>query len=263
MPNKIFYFTGTGNSLQVAKALARELGDTELIPIPRVINSEIDFSSADKIGIVFPVYAMGAPRMLVKFTRMLKTEGKYIFAVCTSGGFPGPALKQIDDILRENELFLSAGFAVTMPGNYIPMYGAVSKEKQQKIFEKAEQKIKASVPFIREGRKCKIEGGNFLIDWLTSFINKASMPKFPELDKKFWVDEKKCTSCGICVKVCPVKNIKISAKKPPVWLRNCEQCFACLQWCPNEAVQIGRTPVNRKRYHHPDVKAEELFMPEE
>ena len=33
MGNIIYYFTGTGNSLQIAKCLSAELGDTEIVRI--------------------------------------------------------------------------------------------------------------------------------------------------------------------------------------------------------------------------------------
>jgi flavodoxin len=35
MPITIYYFTGTENSLAIARQLAAELGDTDLVPIPR------------------------------------------------------------------------------------------------------------------------------------------------------------------------------------------------------------------------------------
>ena len=47
----IFYFTGTGNSLYVAKEL-----DEDIISIPQVIKEERPEFTADSIGIVCPVY---------------------------------------------------------------------------------------------------------------------------------------------------------------------------------------------------------------
>lgn len=53
----IFYFTGTVNSLYVAKTL-----DTEIVNIPKILNSaKLEFK-ADKIGIFCPVYGHEIPR---------------------------------------------------------------------------------------------------------------------------------------------------------------------------------------------------------
>ena len=41
MPTTIYYFTGTGNSLAVARQLAADLGDTDLVPIPKVMNGDV------------------------------------------------------------------------------------------------------------------------------------------------------------------------------------------------------------------------------
>jgi Fe-S-cluster-containing hydrogenase component 2 len=61
------------------------------------------------------------------------------------------------------------------------------------------------------------------------------------------------------VKVCPVENIELVDKKP-VWQQHCEQCFACLQWCPHNAIQFSSKTSGKQRYHHPDVKVEEMFV---
>ncbi len=71
MKTKIFYFTGTGNSLLVAKDIANELGDVELISIPAVISGNINTDSPI-IGIIFPVYIWGMPKMVVDFVNPKK-----------------------------------------------------------------------------------------------------------------------------------------------------------------------------------------------
>jgi MinD superfamily P-loop ATPase len=78
------------------------------------------------------------------------------------------------------------------------------------------------------------------------------------MDRAFFADEN-CKGCGKCVKVCPVSNIELVDKKP-AWQSHCEQCFACLQWCPQNAIQFGTNTAGKKRYHHPDVKVDEMFL---
>jgi Pyruvate/2-oxoacid:ferredoxin oxidoreductase delta subunit len=75
-------------------------------------------------------------------------------------------------------------------------------------------------------------------------------------DTSFSVNEK-CSGCGICSKVCPVKNIKITNGKP-VWLHHCENCLACYNWCPTRAIQ-GGIAAKGYYYRHPDVRVTEIM----
>ena len=51
----VFYFTGTGNSLYIAKHI-----EETPISIPQIIHKENQTYSAESIGIVAPIYGHGA-----------------------------------------------------------------------------------------------------------------------------------------------------------------------------------------------------------
>ena len=266
----LYYFSGTGNSLVVARDLAAALGNTTLISIPRALQAPVAGAAgaaaaadaavaADAVGIVFPVYAWGLPRIVTDFISSRTWHGiPYLFAVCTCGGFPGGTLAQAGRALRAHGGNLSAGFSIVMPGNYTALYGAIAEAKQQKLFERACARVAEIAVMIKERRNRKLEKSFFLVNWLTGFLYKFGMPKFKTADIKFWVMDT-CTHCGLCVKVCPRFNIDLKDGRPQ-WHGDCEQCMACLQWCPVEAVQFGQATKKRKRYHHPAVKAKDLFV---
>ena len=57
-----------------------------------------------------------------------------------------------------------------------------------------------------------------------------------------WVDEEKCTGCGICVEECPVDVISLSAgqagmegEKAEINMDECIHCGVCRDVCPQEA----------------------------
>lgn len=257
MKTHIFYFSGTGNCLKAARDLANELGDADIISVPKIINQEIDFS-AERVGIIFPVYMFGMPLIIVDFIKKLKMEkNKYIFAVATCGGMAADALGQTAKQLKKQGLKLAAGFVISMPGNYTPLYEAVSLEKQKKLFMMERRRIKNIAQIVKESRQYKIEKGPIFFNWIFSGIYKLGAPRLPNSDKHFWVDEK-CNGCGVCEKVCPVNNIKFSEGKP-AWLHKCEQCLACLQWCPQEAIQYKKSTLGRKRYRNPNVSVEDII----
>lgn len=259
MKTKIFYFSGTGNSLSIAKKLASHLGDTELVSIPEIINSNIDYN-ADRLGIVFPVYAFGCPLIIEKFLEQFKpSSDKYVFAMYNSAGMPGAAGFQTASLLARNGVKISAMFSLKMPGNYIPFYGAISEEKQQKIFMKTDVKIQEAADFIAQNKTQPAINTNCLLGRILSFIHKNGMKNVNKSDKNFHINEK-CIKCGLCSKVCPVNNIKMGQNGTPEWLGKCEQCMACLQWCPTHAIGYGKISVKRKRYHHPEIKADEMII---
>ena len=60
MKADVYYFTGTGNSLVVARDIAQEI-EGELISIPSVLGKGSISTHAKVIVIVFPVYMWGTP----------------------------------------------------------------------------------------------------------------------------------------------------------------------------------------------------------
>ena len=63
----IFYFSGTGNSAWAARQLAR-LTDDEAYDIIS-LKEQPNIDHAKQIGFVFPVYAWGAPEVVVEFAK--------------------------------------------------------------------------------------------------------------------------------------------------------------------------------------------------
>lgn len=252
----IYYFSGTGNSLFMAKRLAERL-DAKLVPIPSAAKSN-KLESAAAIGVVFPVYCWGMPSIVVDFAKKLAMDS-YYFGIATYGGMVGNSLLQLDDVLRSNGQSLSAGFGIHLPGNYYPMYGARPIEKQKKLFDAAEAKIQRIIKILQQKRSGKLEKSNLFVNSIMGkFLYKKMMKNMKFADKNYKVD-KTCSGCGICAKICPVGNISLKGKKP-VWSHNCQQCMACLQWCPKKAIQFGKVSPERTRYHNPSIKIQEMLL---
>ena len=284
MRTLIYYFTGTGNSLAVARDLAGRM-DAELVSIVGGDCLSPLRAEADRIGFVFPVYHQGPPVAVARFVARLEELGKKsIFVIYTYGDSPGIALERFAKTIADAGGRLSGGLGVRMPYNYIMQGSSVANYYKAFILRETSLADQKELFWIWEHQRETIlqeledgEGGSMETDgkdsrdlflrldlrylvqkslWLKRAGYEGEKPEtFDEgialMDHGFWSDEK-CTGCGTCSRVCPVGNISMVRAKP-VWNHQCEQCFACLHWCPQEALQFGEATEGRSRYHHPDV----------
>jgi ferredoxin/flavodoxin len=291
MNSEIYYFSGTGNSLAVARGLADKI-DANLTAIAATINKEIIHPETEMIGIVFPVYHGGLPQIVTHFVEKLTSiEEKYVFGVCTYGDSPGLALEYLSRLVSSRGGQLAGGFGIHMPYNYItPAFNLkdflgsftlreINPEKQQILFADARKKIAQISSYVNSQQTGTLERDAVVISRLVDSVHlHDSLGKFfwlriagvteptgmpfresiQWMDRAFFADEK-CQGCGKCSEVCPVGNIELVNNKP-VWHQHCEQCFACLQWCPQEAVQFGKNTTGRKRYQNPEVKLKDMLQ---
>jgi flavodoxin len=160
MSMDIYYFSGTGDSLAVARDIAAKTG-ARLLSIPSVIDRESVTSEAEAVGMVFPVYHKGIPLILRRFVdRMEGLEAKYLFAIYTYGDTSGFAVRDLRRLIHSRGGQLATGFGVHMPYNYITPSPVVRGffspfklreipvEEQQALFATAQEKtdgIAASV----------------------------------------------------------------------------------------------------------------------
>lgn len=256
MSTTIYYFSGTGNSLKITKDLSEQLDDSKIIQICKSNMSISEDANSVKVGFVFPVYFWGIPIMVKNFIENLQiSKQSYVFAIATYGGMEGATLSQIEKILAKKDIKLSASFKILMPGNAQVLYPPISEEKQLKLFKDEKEQIKKIASDIKESKLVKNKV-NPIINGFGKLVYTAFKPQ--NNDKNFWTDEK-CIGCGICTKVCPANNIVMYEGKPK-WEHSCESCLACMQWCPQKSIQYKKGTIGRGRYHHPDIKANDLFQ---
>ncbi len=252
----IYFFTGTGNSLWVARTLAQEL-DADIALIPDGGREE-RAASPKVIGLVFPVHIWGVPARIIQFIQEWNALSRdYIFAVAVNAGQVANTLVQLKKLLLKKDLKLSSGFEIKLPSNYIPWGGPGPEEEQKRLFEAARKKISGIAACIKGKEIRPVEKGPLWQRWLFTRLYRLSFSHVPKMDRKFWVDDR-CNQCTICSQVCPSRNIAMEGGKP-TWRHRCEQCFACLQWCPQEAIQYGEKTPAYDRYHHPEVQLNDLL----
>ena len=284
---EVYYFSGTGNCLAVARAITARTGGT-LVAIPEVIGRSEVSTRADIIGVVFPTYLAplyGIPLIVDSFFRKLeRLESKYLFAVCTCGGYEivnaVPALRNLAKLIRSLGSNLSAEYSVRLPMNNLSYdHIPVPIEKSSEVILRSSKVMISDVcERISARRRGRHQLRRALFNFamtpmytmlkkpvLTSLKAMANVPLdsklgfrelMPLTDKSIRVDDN-CNGCAICTRVCPVHNIQLVDKRP-VWQHHCEICFACDEWCPRKAVHHW-SRADGVKYHHPTVKAKDMY----
>jgi ferredoxin/flavodoxin len=279
---EVYYFSGTGNSLVVARDIAENI-EARLIPMASAEGRETITSEAEAVGMVFPIYyesCGGLPLIVRRFADKLSgLEAKYLFAVTTYGSASIITLGRLARLLAARGGRLSGRFAVNMPENIYPSLGAAGHGKMFATWKVNLEQVCAP---IRERRAVRLHTPNVLVGkaygplraigrlllplYRGSTIRKlrqasgSELRKYdellPRMDTSFGLTES-CSGCGTCVQVCPVENIRMSADRP-VWQHRCEFCLACFHWCPREAI-TSTALTSPVKYHHPEVTLNDML----
>jgi len=251
--NLILYFSGTGNSLATAKRIAKIVGSTDIKAMASLAQPEGEY---ERIGFVFPCYAMGLPRFVKNYIEQIDTKklvSDYYFSVETHGGWPGMSNVQINKILRKKGTALSFNINIKMFANYIALYSM--KGDVNELAEDADKEVSS----ISESIKNKMRNANFRGSFLMNIFYAVSLNWLLKRVNGFNVSDN-CNGCGMCRKLCPVNNISQVEAEKPIIGENCEQCVACIQWCPKEAINYKSKTVGRKRYTHPEIKLNDMIL---
>ena len=261
MRTTIYYFSGTGNSLSVARKLAERIGNCELVPIAKTLEQTNIVAETEMVGLLFPVYYWGMPKIVEDFVEKLDlNKSEYIFSVITLGVASGRTMYDLEMKLRDKGSTLNAGFKVVLPDNYIPFLKLPSEEKRKKKFTEAGYKLDKIAKIIK-AKQQQIEKDSIFLRGIANIMHERWLKRLSSIDQKFYVNDK-CNSCGICEKVCPVNNIEFIEGKPQ-WQHNCQECLACLHFCPKAAIQVNKKTEKQGRYHHPDVTVRDIMMQKE
>jgi len=251
--NIIFVFTGTGNSLKVAKDIAAALGDCDIISMGRETRYDL-IGGHETIGFVFPTYYRGEPIKVREFITRLnlqRNKNAYYYAVTTTGRYEGNTLRHIKKLLKRKGTTLHYAKALDMFSNYVIAYDM--RDTVEEETRKSEIDFAPILQAIKNREINQVRG----IKPLEEIAYRVLIKLPPKMDKNYTVSDD-CVKCGICEKVCPVGNIGLNESGRPYFKHHCEQCVACIQFCPKKAINYKDKTQNRKRYTHPAIKYTDL-----
>lgn len=250
----IYYFTGTGNSWQAAKALA-DLTSDVCCPIPQEHSPHFERAARHAVlGLVFPIHAWGPPQVVLQAVQRHaamwkkemdkdRTTTHYIYAVMTCGDDTGRTDQLLRRALQAQGLQLHACYAVQMRNTYVCLPGfntddAATEARKDAAFSNRMAHIARSIRQHAPAAASEELRGAWA--WTKTYVLRPLFERCLMNDRHFRTDAARCTHCGRCARLCPVRNISLaSADGLPTWQGHCTQCLACLHGCPTRAIDYG------------------------
>lgn len=247
----IFYFTGTGNSLFVAKTI-----EGNPISIPQVINKTEQVYKDNKIGIVTPIYGHEIPEMVKNFIKSAKFQTDYFYIILTYGNRHGGAIELTNNFCKEYSVDVDYLNLIQMVDNWLPSFDMEEQKKIDKHIDEHLDKI------INDIKCCKREIQTVTdtdrLDHQQYLENKSKLPA--ELYQNLYKVNEDCIKCGICKQVCPAGCISLNNDKVVYDMKNCQTCMACIHNCPKKAIQLNIPEKNPKaRYRNDQVTLQEII----
>ena len=248
----IYYFSGTGNSRNVAKWMASVAQDyhveCQLVNIAQIDRKALTAPEPGTLIIFLsPIHGFNYPPIMINFImRFPKGKNKVVLmntrAGMLIGKFITPGITGIAFYLSALVLFLKgfsikAILAVDMPSNWISVHPGLNDRTVKFLHMKNKERVEKFAHKIMQGKsyfKHLIEAYDILLAPVAVAYYLAG--RF-FLAKTYFASTD-CDNCGLCVKACPVKAI-IKVDSRPFWTFNCESCMKCMSNCPRKAIETG------------------------
>lgn len=253
----VYYFSGTGNSENVARWLAdvacekgieaslNNIAKTDRLNIPAP-------DSSDLVAFVSPIHGFNYPPVMLNFifrfpkghnnVLLLNTRAGMLIGKWITPGLTGIAFYFSAIILKLKGYSIRSMFPVDLPSNWISVHPGLNDRTVKYLHERNREKVD------RFARKVLDGGSDFrgvreiIQDLLISPISLGYYFIGRFFFAKTYYASADCDNCGLCIKSCPVKAIK-TVDNRPFWTFNCESCMHCMSYCPKKAIETAHGSV--------------------
>ncbi|MBQ7530789.1 MAG: EFR1 family ferrodoxin [Paludibacteraceae bacterium] len=263
----ILYFSGTGNSLAIARKIAEGIGEQVLSMYDAV---KADLSGEKRIGLVFPTYNLDAPIAVTQLIPRIRfPKDAYTFVVITCGAQTNNAVWTVRRLLKQQGVRVDYCHKIRVPDSSALAFGRNPNDQAWK-FGKFAPRLETIIAELAAEKHRLHFAGFDPFGWLMSRENlqrKIAQMTTPQ------VNPDKCIGCNTCVRVCPQRNIILlentdryadgvqNTDKPLAAIGpHCTWCLSCVHFCPQQAVEVnGKTVSKAFQYHHPDIRLKDML----
>ena len=249
----IFYFSGTGNSANVAQWMSSAAARNEIAGAVYNIadidrNSPVSVPADSLIVFASPVHGFNYPPVMLKFiARFPKGKNKVVLMDTRAGlligkynlpGISGAALIFSSLILLLKGYSVAGMKSVDLPSNWMSLHPGLNDRTIKYLHEKHKSRVIDFGEKILSGKQIYLPFYEFIIDILFAPISIGYYMAGRFLFAKTFYSSGDCNNCDVCVKNCPVKAI-IKIGNRPFWTFKCESCMRCMSNCPKKSIETA------------------------
>lgn len=250
---QIYYFSGTGNSLNVAtwfhqiaveKNYTCTIENIAKIDIHSIPKPEID----SLVVFISPVHGFNYPPIMLDFifhfpksknpVVLMNTRAGMLLGKWITPGITGVAFYFSALILLLKGYKIKALLPVDLPSNWISVHPGLNERTITYLHEKNRVKVKSFASKIIFGKTDFKSVREIIQDILISPIAFLYYFVGRFLFAKSYFASNDCDNCGICSKNCPVQAI-ITIDKRLYWKFSCESCMKCMSNCHTKAIETA------------------------
>ena len=234
------YFSGTGNTKYCVEKFVREYARAGKACSIETENAAREICAHEEIIIGYPVQFSSIPKILQDFIvdHWCIWKNKKIFIIATMGLFSGDGAGVLARLLTRYGAVIVGGLHLRMPDS-IGDEKALKRTlaQNQELVLRAGHKIEKAVQELKSGHPSR-DGIGFLSQMAGLFGQRLYFyNRTKEYSDRLKIDGNKCTRCGRCALICPMKNISLG-KGQAIPNGRCTMCYRCVNFCPAQAITL-------------------------
>lgn len=248
----IYYFSGTGNTLLIARKMKEAFENQKyFVTLKKISISEaVELEDDCHLGIVVPVAIQSTFPIVWDFIdRLPEGNRRQVFLADTmetfSGGIVGPMKKSLE--AKGYRCIGAYEFKMATSMQTTEKKAEMGKEKNKIALLKAEKYVQSLI-----NEKTKWKRIPVLSDAMRSISKGRSIWK--KTSESIRIDHTLCTKCRMCEKYCPVNAIQLTDQHMKIQHKKCISCMRCVNYCSQNAFTLGEKHVIQKKV----VKVNEL-----
>jgi len=244
----VVYHSSTGNTRHCVEVVQAELHraghECDIVKCHEAAGDVCE--GYDLVGVASAVYGFRPADTMLKFLRrMSRAEGKPAFALCCCSLVEANSLHIMARLLDRKGYRVTGGLSVRGEESWPAVRfrwltigkGRPNTDDDERIRVFTRETLK-KVEALRAGREIPPPRFKRFSPWhLLGMITARPVMRWAMLGK--FLDEEKCTKCGLCADVCPTRSITLDPF--PRFGKGCMGCFACVNLCPEEAISTPLT----------------------
>lgn len=246
---RVIYFSGTGGTKRIADAFGKELRERGINVITKNLGESLqdkkdapfeeETGSADLNILLYPVYAMDAPRPVYDWIGRVTGQeaGGRIAVLSVSGG--GEMWPNIGCRSNCCKMLEDRGFQIVydrmlcMPANVLIEY---SDHLAMRLINVIPEKAARIADELLEGKLRRTLSRKGFVSESVTRLERENAYKYAQ---KYQITDE-CTRCGWCERNCPTNNIEMPGlTSKPRFKDQCVICMRCIYGCPSKAIKVN------------------------